>query len=359
MSSPLQERPTQSGPRMSLGSLLEPVPDELAQVDELMAGAIDSYAGDGLLRDMLRGHMATGGKRTRARLALSAVLGLGGESRLGVGWAAACELLHNATLVHDDIQDGDEVRRGAPALWVRHGVGQAINAGDALLLLPMSALELADGYDDQLRWRLTACLTRRAIATAAGQSLEMSLLGRIHPGVDNAWAQYEAAAHGKTGQLFALPVEGAALVAGLDPSRARAVADAVSDVGLLYQIHDDVRGLYGTQSGRLSGNDLQEGRVTALVAAHADAFPEESAELVSALRSDALVTPSFVAGTRARFAAAGTLGDVVERGRRLAERVVVDPVLTALPGLNTIVARLAAVLATSLDTLLAEHTVLR
>ncbi|MCA9571733.1 MAG: polyprenyl synthetase family protein, partial [Myxococcales bacterium] len=77
-----------------------------------------------------REHLATGGKRLRARLALATMQALGGDRREAVPWAAAAEMLHNATLVHDDLQDGDAVRRGHPAVWARHGANQAINVGD-------------------------------------------------------------------------------------------------------------------------------------------------------------------------------------------------------------------------------------
>jgi hypothetical protein len=90
---------------------------------------------------MVQEHLATGGKRLRSRLALSAIEAMGGTREHGVGWAAACELVHNATLIHDDLQDGDRVRRGNPTTWVRHGAAQAINAGDLLLMLPFLAIE--------------------------------------------------------------------------------------------------------------------------------------------------------------------------------------------------------------------------
>ena len=84
-------------------------------------------------------HLSTGGKRLRARLAMETGVRLGAEGKEMVPWAAACELLHNATLVHDDLQDGDRVRRGHPTMWVKHGAAQAINAGD-LMLMPSCAV---------------------------------------------------------------------------------------------------------------------------------------------------------------------------------------------------------------------------
>ena len=86
-------------------------------------------------------HLSTGGKRIRVRLAISVYEELGGDNGAIVDWAAAVEMLHNATLLHDDIQDGDTQRRNHPTAWVTHGVGQALNAGDLMLMLPTVALE--------------------------------------------------------------------------------------------------------------------------------------------------------------------------------------------------------------------------
>ena len=100
---------------------------DLDNVERLMRSLA---SGDRLERAgvMVQEHLATGGKRIRARLAMCATAALGGDRGDAIGWAAAVELLHNATLIHDDIQDGDRMRRGEPTTWVRHGAAQAINA---------------------------------------------------------------------------------------------------------------------------------------------------------------------------------------------------------------------------------------
>ena len=105
---------------------------------ELLIGTQDPCA------EMASYHMSTGGKRIRGRLALDSALALGVDPSGAVAWAAACELMHNASLVHDDLQDGDMVRRGHEALWVKYGREQAINAGDLLLMLPFVALDHAE-----------------------------------------------------------------------------------------------------------------------------------------------------------------------------------------------------------------------
>ena len=121
---------------------------------------------------MVHEHLATGGKRLRARLALAACQALGGSAKDAIDWAAAVELLHNASLVHDDIQDGDRTRRGKPALWVTHGAAQAINTGDLLLMLPFRAL--AD-YSAETQASLVQILASYAERTARGQIRELRL----------------------------------------------------------------------------------------------------------------------------------------------------------------------------------------
>ena len=93
-------------------------------------------------------------------------------------WGAACELLHNATLIHDDLQDGDAVRRGQPALWARHGAAQAINAGDLLLMLPYAALAKMRALAPAVA-ALSACISRRTVATACGQAIELDANARV------------------------------------------------------------------------------------------------------------------------------------------------------------------------------------
>lgn len=298
-------------------------------------------------------HLAGGGKHTRARLAIEAAAALQVDAPDAVvGLAAACELLHNATLVHDDIQDGDRLRRGRLTLWARHGVDQAINAGDALLLLPIAALEHATGLDDARRWQLTAALTRRALRTASGQTLEMSLDSRIDDASTSCWALYQRAAGGKSGPLLALPFEGAALLAGERLPCATALGDAIEPLGLLYQIHDDVAGLYTPDhAGRArGGSDLERRRITALVATHLDRF----APPARPARLDTLAT-SDPAALATELAADGTLAAVLQRADALATAMLDAPALTERPALRAIVDALALRLRQRLRALANEH----
>jgi geranylgeranyl diphosphate synthase, type I len=305
--------------------------DGLAAVEALMTALA---VGGRLERAgaMVQEHLGAGGKRLRARLALAAVEALGLPRREGVGWAAAVELLHNASLVHDDIQDGDRLRRGRPTLWARHGVGQAINAGDLLLMLPYLAVEHATA-DPALRWQLVRLLATLAADTARGQSEEMGLLaaGRLDQG------SYLRAVEGKTGALIRLPVEGAALLAGRGTQAASALGLAFAPLGVLFQLQDDLLDLYGDKARGAPGNDLREGKVSALVVAHLERAPEDRDALLALLSTPRAETDeAAVQATIRSFLLSGAARAVQQEVHALATQVQTDPVLRAEPALHAV-----------------------
>jgi geranylgeranyl pyrophosphate synthase len=287
---------------------------------------------------MVQEHLSTGGKRMRARLSLAAAAALGASREAAAPWAAAVELLHNATLVHDDIQDGDLIRRGQPTVWVRHGVPQAINAGDLLLMLPFLALADLDA-PGSVRWELSRALADHAARTVRGQSEELDLL----PGGHLDRAAYSRSVRGKTGALFALPVEGAALVAGLSAAEAAALGEAFVELGVLFQLQDDVLDLYGDKGRGAPGADLKEGKVSALVVAHLERVPEDRAWLLNLLRAPRDLTPQReVEEAIRRFRASGALHDVLDEIHAITERVRLDPHRAELPALHSLALELAS-----------------
>lgn len=316
-----------------------PWPDarHVAAVEALMERLC--AAGDQLLGRLLWEHVASGGKRLRARLALAAVEALGERPEVGVPWGAACELLHNASLVHDDIQDGDELRRGRPSLWARHGVAQAINAGDLGITLAYLALEPVAGAD-ALRFQLALLLARASHRIVLGQASEMRLLSSGPP----RWSEYVSCVEGKTSALFALPVEGAALLAGRSAAEATALADACRPVGLLFQIQDDILDLYGDNGRAARGSDLaQGGKVTALVLEHLRLHPRDGEWLLPLLSAPRERTPrAAVERAIERFAEGGALAAVWGRIDELHRRICASPVLAAEPSLAGVTARLVA-----------------
>lgn len=287
-----------------------------ASADALLSGAdLDAVLSrmrtmggdDPVLGSIVREHLATGGKMLRARLALAAAEALGTTREAVIAWAAAVEMLHNATLVHDDVQDGDRVRRGLPTVWARHGVPQAINAGDLMLMLPYRLVGQVPVPDAQ-RWQLCRALAEAAEATVRGQALELALCGDEWPSV----ADYRAVCEGKTGALFALPVVGAAIAAGETAEMAEGLARVFAEAGVFFQMQDDVLDLYGDKGRDRRACDLYEGKISALVVAHIEAFPEERAALLGLLRTPREETRAQdVEVWVRRFSESGTLDRVL------------------------------------------------
>jgi geranylgeranyl pyrophosphate synthase len=286
---------------------------------------------------MVREHLDTGGKAIRSRVTLHAAAALGCDPLNAIGVAAACELLHNATLVHDDIQDGDRVRRGKPAVWVTHGMPQAINVGDLLLMLPTLALETTP-FDPATRWHLSTAFARRGAQTASGQALELDLL----QGAGNDRASYLQAARGKSGPFFALPIEAAALCAGLNPGHARALGDAAIPLGVLFQVCDDILDLFGDKGREAHGNDLREGKVSALTTAHLDLHPEDRPALEALLRKPREeTTAAEVAWWTERFRTHGALQKATALAQALVESLHHNALLRDEPRLHKLVTQTA------------------
>lgn len=176
-------------------------------------------------------HLDAGGGRVRARLALHAALSLRRPRAEAVAIAAACELLHNASLVHDDLQDRDPLRRGQPAVWRAHGDAAAICIGDLLLSCAYAALSECGPQ--------AACLIatthQRVSAVIRGQCSDLALKGRT----DVSLATYEEVAAGKSGPLLSLPIELALLLAGEAQQGPRAI-QAASLFAVAYQMTDDL-----------------------------------------------------------------------------------------------------------------------
>lgn len=180
-------------------------------------------------------HLATGGSRTRARLAIASGIGWGTPFRHRIAAAAACELLHNASLVHDDISDADTVRRGQPAVWHLFGRDTALCTGDLLL---SSAFLLATTIDDAASSQeLVRQLAEQSNRVIGGQSLELAARGE---GRAFSVTEYVRATCAKTAPMFELPLRAGALSVRLAAPTARSLRVLSDAIGLAYQILDDL-----------------------------------------------------------------------------------------------------------------------
>lgn len=298
---------------------------------------------------MVQEHLRTGGKRLRARLALAACEALGGQAEDAVDWAAAVELLHNASLIHDDIQDGDRTRRGQPALWTKHGAAQAINIGDLLLMLPFRAL---GRYPVEAQAALTQILAEYAESTVRGQIRELALSASPSRG----WGDYFDVVAGKTGTLFALPVRGAAELAGLMPTQASELASVLSSIGVLYQLQDDLLDLYDAKGRGERGSDIYEGRLSAVVLTHLDLYPNDGPELFAVLQKPrAETTREEVERMMTRFVEGGATMQLLGRIELLANQLLASEALDYSAGIHEVARQLVGRVLAPLEVVKGSH----
>ena len=207
-------------------------------------------------------HMDTGGKRIRPALCLLTCEALAGPIDDAMPFAAGVELLHNMLLLHDDVEDGDEVRRDQPTVWKRFGVPNAINSGDYLLGRGMAAVLQTPG-DPARRMRLMAAFTDAFERTVEGQALDINSRG------DLSWsvADYMRMVVLKTGRYLALGMVGGAIVAGAPDRVIDTIYGMGETLGPAFQIRDDLIDLTeGKGRGGLIGSDIREGKPSILYA---------------------------------------------------------------------------------------------
>lgn len=297
---------------------------ELREVEAEMVSLAQPF---GLLGQIACDHLASGGKRLRARLALAAMRAQGGEASRAGAWAAACELLHNATLIHDDVQDRDRLRRGKPTVWAKHGVAQAVNAGDLLLMLAGVAAGEAP-----VELGLPALLARRGAEVMAAQARDLA----YRPDEPLSRADYRDVVLGKTSALFALPVEGALRLSGQSAAAAARVGNAVGSLGVVFQLQDDLLDLVGDNGHGEPAGDFLRGRMTALATEHCQSNPDDRQWLLDVVSGSE--TP---AGIAARLRESGAVARVVAWLVEESDALSADDTLVAAPPLRELICALS------------------
>jgi geranylgeranyl diphosphate synthase type I len=234
-------------------------PDALRRAAALVTPALDA-AVDRLSPELaapIRHHLAGGGKRVRAALVLVSAAAAGGTEEAGIPGAVAIELVHNFSLLHDDIIDEDRDRRHRPTVWAQFGIGSAIIAGDALAALATQVL-LDDPTPERVR--ATATLATATQEMIAGQADDMAFETRTSVTVEECLRM----ATGKTGALLSCASSLGAVLVGAPDGTVGALADFGRNVGIAFQAIDDVLGIWGqpSQTGKPAGNDLVQHKKT-------------------------------------------------------------------------------------------------
>ena len=210
------------------------------------------------------------GKRIRPLLVLlsSASFGLEekkDEKEIDLYWlhansaAAAIELIHNFSLVHDDIQDNSDKRRGRNTVWVNWGAPMAINVGDALFVIANQAiLDLAEYYLAEVVIKAAGILNNNCLDLTSGQFLDMSYEERNDLGIDEYWPMVG----GKTSALLAACTHIGALLGNASEAEQEAYRLFGWHLGLAFQVQDDILGIWGDEliTGKSVASDLVEGK---------------------------------------------------------------------------------------------------
>lgn len=235
---------------------------EIGEIEKELHRAVALLHPD--VAEVCRYHLGWGstggtGKRIRAAMAALSAHSVGAPGSVAIAAGAAVELVHQFSLLHDDIMDGDRQRRGRDAAWVTFGTGAALLAGDALLVQAVSTIAAAPAPG-------TAAAIRRLLAALAdtvnGQADDLALERR--PAREVTAADYLGMARGKTGALLGCAAALGAALAGAPEDTTETLGRVGEALGVAFQITDDIIGLWGERAttGKPVGADLLRGKKT-------------------------------------------------------------------------------------------------
>jgi geranylgeranyl diphosphate synthase type I len=237
--------------------------------------------------ELLMPTSAAAGKLLRPYIALLACRASGGDVRHALPLAAGIQLVHDFSLIHDDIEDQSDTRRGRPAVWKLWGLAQGINTGDGLLIVAHLALHrmIEAGVPAEVALEVIRRFDQTILTVCEGQFLDLSYEGDLSIGE----ADYLAMISRKTAALVAAAGGLGAIVGGADATTATALFDFGQNLGLAFQIQDDVLGIWGdpATTGKPAAADLYR-RKLSLPVIHALRGAEARETLAQLYRKEAV-----------------------------------------------------------------------
>ena len=201
------------------------------------------------------------GKRIRPLLVLLVCAACGTDWHRALPAAASIELIHNFSLVHDDIQDGSELRRGQPAVWKKWGMAQAINVGDSLFILAhLALLEINKEFPPNKVLHVGEIIDEACLALSNGQFLDIDYEKREKLSIEEYWQMVS----GKTAALLSACTQIGALLGGADEVSQENYKNFGRFLGLAFQVQDDYLGIWGNSAliGKSTEADLLAGKKT-------------------------------------------------------------------------------------------------
>src|SRR5436853_1328146 len=228
------------------------------------------------------------GKLLRPRLSLLTCRAIGGDPRQALPLAAGIQLLHDFSLIHDDIEDQSAMRRGRQTVWTIWGVAHGINAGDCLFVIAHLALHrlLQAGVPVEATLEILRRFDHTILMLCEGQFLDLSYEGDLTIGE----ADYLAVISRKTAALVAAAAGLGAIVGGAEAVTAQLFFDFGQNLGLAFQLQDDILGIWGdpAMTGKPAAADLYRRKVSLpiIYALHASKRHKRLAQLYGKQRID-------------------------------------------------------------------------
>jgi geranylgeranyl diphosphate synthase type I len=284
-------------------------------IESALRAALDGR--DAPLYELLRYHLGLDGssppqgKALRPTLCLLVCEALGGAWQKALPAAASIELIHNFSLIHDDVQDGDELRRGRPTLWTRWGVPQAINAGDAMFCLATLTLrELRPFFGDELVVEVMSVLQEATRQMIEGQYLDVSYESVPEVALDS----YLEMIRCKTGALLRASIEIGALLADAGAPLRRRCRRFGEAIGRLFQIRDDMLGVWGVSetTGKPVGSDIRRKKKSLPIVMALDLAPVAERQALLSLYERETLSEADVDGVQELFQLLGVQARVQE-----------------------------------------------
>jgi geranylgeranyl diphosphate synthase, type I len=251
------------------------IEERIPWLDEQIEAALDSASTDLDLYRWVRYHLGWydeqlrpmpeadrrrhGGKRLRGVLTVLACEATGGTGRAAAAAGAAIELIHNFSLVHDDVEDNDEERRHRPTVWKLWGVPHAINVGSNMqAMVDVSVLRLARNYPPDAVVHAFRIITRAIVLMTEGQYLDMA----AQDAAEISLAVYFRMTGGKTAALTEAALRLGAMLGASDGAQVEALAQFGRSFGLAFQCRDDFLGIWGEpeRTGKPVASDLLQGK---------------------------------------------------------------------------------------------------
>jgi len=288
--------------------------EKIELINEQLVDSISDIENDRLREAMIH-YPKAGGKRLRPIITMLVADSIGRSGSAALPFGIALELVHNFTLVHDDVMDKDETRRGIQTVHSKFGISEAILAGDALFAKAFELIGDMD-LDGDRKSDLTSLLARSVILLAEGQQMDMDFETEESVSAEEYMKMIER----KTAVLYSAAAQGGAISAGAPEPLQETMFEFGRVVGLGFQIWDDVLDLRADEKllGKPVGSDIRNGKKTLIIILALEDLKDENRKRFLQLLGKSDATDSEVEEAVGILDSAGS----IDRAQRIASELI-------------------------------------